>query len=122
MLHRLLHIIRYYPEQAFLFVFNAGVFAWLQTTGAHIANQIGLTATWERYVPAIVKDVIGDSAPAIQAFFSHSAVTWLVGSMIILFIIRFVKGILKLLLMGSLVVLGIYLIYRYQTTLQNLLH
>lgn len=122
MLHRLLHIIRYYPEQAFLFVFNAGVFAWLQTTGRHIANQIGLTAAWERYVPAVVKDMIGDSAPAVQAFFSNSAVTWLIGSMIILLVIRFVKGILKLLLMGSLVVLGGYLIYRYQTTLQNLLH
>ena len=48
MLHKIMRAIRYYPEQAFLLVFNTGVFAWLQATGMSIANQIGLTAAWEQ--------------------------------------------------------------------------
>lgn len=119
MLHKIMRAIRYYPEQAFLLVFNTGVFAWLQATGMSIANQIGLTAAWEQYVPAVVKDFVGDNAPAVQAFFSHGAVTWLIGSMIILAVIRFVKGLVKVALMALVILLGIYLVYRYQATLQG---
>lgn len=120
MFNRILHAIRYYPEQAFLLVFNTGVFAWLQATGTNIANQIGLTDAWNQYVPDVVKNFVGDSAPAVQAFFSHSAVTWLIGSMIILAAIRFVKGLIKFTLMALVIILGIYLVYRYQATLQGL--
>lgn len=121
MLGKILHAIRYYPEQALLLVFNTGVFAWLQATGTSIANQIGLTSAWNQYVPDVVKNFVGDSAPAVQAFFSHSAVTWLIGSMIILAAIRFVKGLIKFALVALLLIVGIYLIYRYQATLQGML-
>lgn len=121
MLQRIFQAIRYYPEQAFLFVFNTGIFAWLQATGSTIANQIGLTSAWNQYVPDVVKDFVGDSAPAVQAFFSNSAVTWLIGSMIILWALRFVRGLIKLSLMALVIFLGIYLVYRYQATLQGFL-
>ncbi|KXT74168.1 hypothetical protein STRDD10_01152 [Streptococcus sp. DD10] len=121
MLQRILHAIRYYPEQAFLLVFNTGVFAWLQATGTSIANQIGLTSAWNQYVPDVIKSFVGDSAPAVQAFFGHSAVTWFIGSMIILAVLRFVKGLIKFLLMAFVILVGVYLVYRYQATLQGLL-
>ena len=38
---RLGKIIKMYPEQALLFLFNTGVFAWLQTTGSFIAAKLG---------------------------------------------------------------------------------
>lgn len=119
MLNRIIRAIRYYPEQAFLLVFNTGIFAWLQATGTSIANQIGLTDAWNQYVPDLVKNFVGDSAPAVQAFFSHGAVTWLIGSMIILAVIRFVKGLIKFALMALVIIIGIYLVYRYQETLQG---
>ena len=31
------HLVRRYPMQSFLILFNAGVFTWLQTTGTMIA-------------------------------------------------------------------------------------
>lgn len=119
MLNRIIRAIRYYPEQAFLLVFNTGIFAWLQATGTSIANQIGLTDAWNQYVPDVVKNFVGDSAPAVQSFFSHGAVTWLIGSMIILAVIRFVKGLIKAALMVLVILVGIYLVYRYQATLQG---
>ena len=36
-------LARRYPMQTFLFLFNAGVFTWLQTTGTMIANRLGLS-------------------------------------------------------------------------------
>ena len=42
-MHYLKHLARRYPMQTFLFLFNAGVFTWLQTTGTMIANRLGLS-------------------------------------------------------------------------------
>ena len=33
------HLVRRYPMQSFLILFNAGVFTWLQTTGTMIAYR-----------------------------------------------------------------------------------
>lgn len=121
MLKKLFNAILTYPVQVFLFVFNTGVFAWLQATGASISEKIGLTDAWNQYVPDTVKNIVGSSTPAVQAFFSNSAVIWLIGSMIILLIIRFVKGLIKFILVLLLILVGIFLIYRYQSLLQQLL-
>ena len=42
-MHYLKRLARRYPMQTFLFLFNAGVFTWLQTTGTMIANRLGLS-------------------------------------------------------------------------------
>lgn len=49
-------LARRYPMQTFLFLFNAGVFTWLQTTGTMIANRLGLSGDviWI-YIPNWVK-------------------------------------------------------------------
>lgn len=120
MLKKFINAIIHYPEQAFLLLFNTGVFAWLQATGTSISEQIGLTNAWNQYVPDTIKNAVGASAPAVQAFFNHSAVIWLIGSMLILIVIRFVKGLIKFALVLLVILVGIYLIYRYQSILQQL--
>ena len=37
------HLVRRYPMQSFLILFNAGVFTWLQTTGTMIAYRLDLS-------------------------------------------------------------------------------
>lgn len=121
MLNKLMRAVRYYPEQVGLLVFNTGVFAFLWETGRQISDQIGLSAVWKEYIPSPIKALVGEHAANVQGFFSHSAVTWLVGSMVLLAVIRLVKGLLKLVLIGFVLFLGIYLIYRYKETLQEFL-
>lgn len=44
MLKNIFKVIRYFPEQVFLFLFNSSIFAWLWKSGSDIANRIGVTA------------------------------------------------------------------------------
>ena len=63
-----------------MFVFNSSIFAWLWQSGSDIADRIGVTAAWQEHVPAPIQNFFGQSSQAIQGFFNHSAVMWLIGS------------------------------------------
>ena len=62
----------------------------------------------------------GTIKEAVQAFFSHSAITWLIGSMIILFVIRFVKGVIKWGLLLLVIGIGLFLAYQYSQMASNI--
>lgn len=98
MLKTIFYFIRRFPEQVSLFIFNSGIFAWLWKSGIEIANQISLTDVWQNHIPVPLQAFFGESSQAVQGFFKTSAFIWLVGSMMILVAIRFVKGLIKLLL------------------------
>ena len=121
MLKSIFNIIRRFPEQVFLFLFNSGIFAWLWKRGSHIANQLGVTAAWESHVPAPIQAFFGENVETVQGFFQHSAIMWLIGSMIILWIVRFVKGMIKLSLFVLIILLGIYLVMQNQEVLASFL-
>ena len=44
-------LIKEYPLQAGLFLFNTGIFAWLQTTSSAILAQLGLKEPLTQYIP-----------------------------------------------------------------------
>ena len=112
-------IIRCFSEQVFLFVFNSSIFAWLWQSGSDIADRIGVTAAWQEHVPAPIQNCFGQSSQAVQGFFNHPAVMWLIGSMMILWAIRFVKGIIKLGLFALIILLGVYLVMQNQEILNS---
>ena len=66
-MHLLKRLARRYPMQTFLFLFNAGVFTWLQTTGTMIAHRLGLSGDgiW-LYIPDWLKIVTRHSMESIQ--------------------------------------------------------
>ena len=119
MLKSIFYLIRHFPEQVFLFLFNSGIFAWLWKSGSDIANQLGMTAAWETHVPAPIQAFFGENVETVQGFFQHSAIMWLIGSMIILWIVRFVKGMIKFVIFAVLILLGIYLILQNQSILNS---
>lgn len=75
--------------------------------------------TWQQHVPAPIQNFFGQSSQVIQGFFNHSAVMWLIGSMMILWVIRFVKGIIKLGLFALIILLGVYLVMQNQEILNS---
>lgn len=119
MLKTIFNIIRCFPEQVFLFLFNSGIFAWLWKSGSDIANQLGVTATWGTHVPAPIQAFFGENVETVQGFFQHSSIMWLIGSMIMLWIVRFVKGMIKFVIFAVLILLGIYLILLNQSILNS---
>ena len=67
-----------------------------------------------------VRQFFGDNKEAVQSFFSHSAITWLIGSMMILLVIRFVKGVIKWGLLLLVIGIGLFLAYQYSQMASNI--
>lgn len=120
MIKRILYFIRTFPEQVALFVFNSGIFLWISQKGQAISHELGIQQAWENYTPEGVRQFFGNNREAVQAFFSHSAITWLIGSMIILLVIRFVKGVIKWGLFLLVIGIGLFLAYQYSQIASNI--
>ncbi|MBM7641723.1 hypothetical protein [Streptococcus loxodontisalivarius] len=122
MLRSLKRWAKRYPEQAFLFIFNTGIFAWLQTTGLLIADRVGIhLQTVQNLIPEWLRVMIGNSVQSLQSYFGNSAISWLVMSMILTILIRFITGILKTILLIAIVLIGLYLVYKNYDILTQLL-
>lgn len=121
MLRSLISMIKRYPEQALLFIYNAGIFAWLQTTSHTIMEQIGLDSSWADKIPAPLKAFTGASMSAMQDLLSSSAWGWLVVSMILMVIVHFVKGLIKFILTLAIILGGLYLFWQNKELINGLL-
>ena len=104
------HLVRRYPMQSFLILFNAGVFTWLQTTGTMIAYRLDLSGDdiWV-YIPTWVNTLT-----------SHSLESWLMTSMIITWFVTFLKGLMRAVVLVLVIAIGLWLVYRHFELLQNL--
>lgn len=51
MIKRLLYLIRTFPEQVALSVFNSGIFLWIFQKGQSISHELGIQQAWENYAP-----------------------------------------------------------------------
>lgn len=120
-MHYLKRLARRYPTQTFLFLFNAGVFTWLQTTGTMIANRLGLSSDgiWI-YIPTWVKMLTSHSIESIQTLYGASVWSWLITSMILTWLLTFLRGLMRAVILILIVGLGLWLVYRHFELLQNL--
>ncbi|HFH9837978.1 TPA: hypothetical protein ACGOVD_000011 [Streptococcus suis] len=116
----LINTIKRYPEQALLFLYNAGVFAWLQTSGKAILEQVGLDSNWLEKIPEPVRELTGASVAGLQGILQSSAWGWLIVSMMLMVVIRFVKGVIKFILMLLILVGGAWLIWQNKELLNGL--
>ena len=114
-------LARRYPMQTFLFLFNAGVFTWLQTTGTMIANRLGLSSDGIYiYIPTWVKMLTSHSIESIQTLYGASGWSWLITSMILTWLLTFLRGLMRAVILILIVGLGLWLVYRQFELLQNL--
>lgn len=115
------HLVRRYPMQSFLILFNAGVFTWLQTTGTMIANHLVLSGDgiWI-YIPTWVKMLTSHSIESIQTLYGASGWSWLITSMILTWLLTFLRGLMRAVILILIVGLGLWLVYRHFELLQNL--
>ncbi|BCP62176.1 hypothetical protein HO404_00870 [Streptococcus suis] len=114
------NLLKRYPEQALLFLYNAGIFAWLKTSGQSIMNQLGVSSDWVEKIPAPVRDLAGNSLAGMESLLNSSAWGWLIVSMILLVIIRFVKGLIKFMIMVIIIGGGLYLLWQNKELLNGL--
>ena len=114
-------LARRYPMQTFLFLFNAGVFTWLQTTGTMIANRLGLSGDgiWI-YISTWVKTLTSHSIESIQTLYGASGWSWLITSMLLTWLLTFLRGLMRAVIIILLIGVGLWLVYRHFELLQNL--
>lgn len=117
----LLDMIKQYPLQAFLFLYNVGIFAWLKTSSQSIMSKIGLSADWIDKIPTPIRDLAGSSLIGLETLLNSSAWGWLIVSMLLLLVIRFVKGLIKCIIMLLIVFGGLYLLWQNKEILSGLL-
>lgn len=121
MLRSLISTIKRYPEQALLFIYNAGIFAWLQTTSYTIMEQIGIDSSWFDKIPEPIKAWTGASLESMQTLLNSSAWGWLIVSMILMLIVHFVKGLFKFILTLAIILGGLYLFWKNKELINGLL-
>ncbi len=112
-----LHLIKTYPQQAFLLAFNTGVFAWLQVTGQAILNQFGWSQSLMTNSPDWLQQLAGGSLNRLHSLISSGPIIWLIASLILTLVIRFVKGLIKWTLFILVLLVGLYLVGQYQGAL-----
>ena len=114
-------LIKEFPLQVGLFLFNTGIFAWLQTTSSAILAQLNLKEPLSQYIPEPILALTGDSVAAIQAYVGNAGWAWLIFSMIVLVIIHFINGVLKFLFVAALIAIGLYLLFQNQEMIRSLM-
>ncbi|MBJ8325411.1 hypothetical protein [Streptococcus pacificus] len=111
----MLRLIKKFPEQVFLFLFNAGVFTWLKMGSQTILNNLGVdSANLMAKVPDSIRTLTGGSLENLKTLVESSPWIWLVISMGVLIVIRFVKGLIKFLLFTAIILIGLYLLFKNQ--------
>lgn len=116
----ILNLIKRYPEQVLLFVYNAGIFTWLKISGQSIIDQLGVSADWLEKIPSPIRFLAGSSLTGMESLLHSSAWGWLIVSMILLVLIRFVKGVIKFILMLIIIGGGLYLLWQNKELLSGL--
>lgn len=112
------YYLKRYPEQMILILFNTGVFAWLKTTSSQILSHFNIDLG--NQIPTFLRILIGDNVTSLQNIISQSPFIWLIISMVLMGILRFVGGLVKFLIFAAVIGLGVYLVMKNQEMLQSL--
>lgn len=120
MFRTITNTVKRYPEQALLFLYNAGIFAWLKASSHTIMARIGIDSTWFDKIPEPIKAWTGASLDSMQQLLNSSAWGWLIVSMILMLVIRFVKGLIKTAIMLIIIGGGLYLLWQNREMLHGL--
>lgn len=103
------NIIKQYPYQSFLMIWNLGIFSSLKTIASNIFGEINTTN-----VPSFITNLTGISTADVMNFFQTSPYRWLAVTIFITLLYRIVGGVLRLIFNviiwgGSLYLLNLYL-------------
>lgn len=102
-----------YPEILALFFYNSGVFLWLQAQGQRLLDGMPPSDQWGSQLPAPLQEWTGSTVEGLAGLVQSSTWAWLICSMLVLWLIRLVKGLIKWTLIVLLLALGLYLLWQY---------
>ncbi|MGT2666595.1 hypothetical protein ACVRYP_04675 [Streptococcus rifensis] len=107
-------LIFVYPQQALLFFLNTGLFLTFRLQMANLAQTTGLADFYNNYAPLWLQNMTAGSLDRFQTFLQNSSWAWLVASLILLILWRWLSKLLRTILMLALLVLAGWLIWKLQ--------
>lgn len=114
MFGKLKAIIFTYPQQVVLLLINSSIFTWLQLNLVRLSQKTGLAETYATYAPGWLKSLTANSWENFQTFLNTSSWAWLVATLILVFLWRFISKVLRLILLLLLIGVGLYLVWQNQ--------
>lgn len=104
------------PYQSFLIFWNLGIFSTLKGLTINLFSNNNLANTFYAYfnvLPTFITDKLGFETSAITNFFETSPFKWLIVSLILTTIYRFLNRLMKLVVTIFILASGVYLIYMF---------
>lgn len=108
MLRTLKRFIKRHPLESFLFLFNTGIFAKLQQI-IHPLSQL-----------PVIENSVTNVSNLIPMDYS-SVWIWFILSLVMTSIIRFIKGVIKVIIISFIILTGLYLVWQYQDSLKTII-
>lgn len=114
-------LIFLYPQQALLLFLNSALFLWLRLNTAQLLKQTGLESFYSAYAPAWLKNLTDNSLEGFENFLKTSSWAWLIASLILIFVWKFLSRFFRLVI--SLILLGLvfWLIWQQKYWLEALI-
>ncbi|MDQ0221913.1 hypothetical protein [Streptococcus moroccensis] len=103
-----------YPQQVLLFILNTGLFLTFRWQMANLAQTTGLADFYDQYAPFWMQNMTAGSLERFQVFLETSSWAWLVASIILLILWRWLSKLLRTVFMFGLLILAGWLIWKLQ--------
>ncbi|MGV3322266.1 hypothetical protein [Streptococcus hyovaginalis] len=111
-----------HPFEAFLYLFNTGIFAWLMVTTRLILSRLGLHGLPVlEQLPSWILSMGNHSLAPIRGLVGQLPWLWLVISFMLTLLVTFLKGVVRRILGMIILALGLYLLFKHWELLQWLL-
>lgn len=118
----LIRWMKRHPFEAFLYLFNTGIFAWLMVTTRLILSHLGLhSLPVLEQLPSWILFMGNHSLAPIRGLVGQLSWLWLAISFMLTLLVAFLKGVVRRILGMIILALGLYLLFKHWELLQWLL-
>ncbi len=109
-----------YPQQTLLVILNSAFFIWMQESSRQVIKALGLSESHQDYLPDWITTLVGSGVENFRSFLEASSWAWLVATISLIFIWRFISRLFRLLLLGIIIGVALWLIWQNQEILRQL--
>ncbi|MGT2784844.1 hypothetical protein [Streptococcus merionis] len=117
MLKTIKFLILTYPQQVLIFLLNSSLFIWIRVSLAQLSHQTGLDNLYQLYAPTWLQGLTDNSFERFLAFMETSSWAWLVASLILIMVWRWLSRLLRTLFLLALLAFALWFIWQNQAWL-----
>ncbi|MET3558499.1 hypothetical protein ABID29_001624 [Streptococcus rupicaprae] len=106
------YLAHLYPQQLLLLLLNSSLFIWLRVTVSNLLETSGIAEKYALYAPDWLKSLTNNSFLAFEDFLETSSWAWLVASLILIVLWRWLSRLIRFVFLLALLAIVVWLIYK----------